>query len=102
MIYNIKNQIAEFIEWKLSIDKGNEDELAVIISEANSKGLIKLLSLVSQDPNMYTYNFTYASIRVLHKHLEKEGWYKTMAEDKEEESDLKLGALEAHREFMET
>jgi len=94
-------QIAEFIEWKLEIDKGNEDELAVIISEANTKHLINLLSKISLEPFRFSHDFVMESIMILDWHLEKEGLYKIMAEDKQD-SDLKQGALTAHMEFMES
>lgn len=80
------HQVAEFIKWKLELDGGNEDELAVIISEANTKTLIDQLSDVSQDMNniVELRAFALMSVIALDDYLQKEGWYKVMDEDKEQ------------------
>ena len=95
-------QVEGFIEWMLS-QTGGEDALATIISEATSKLQMESLADVSRNMFSATSHRAYSMRAVidLDDHLEKEGWYDTMKEDKESkeggcESIYKQDALNAY------
>jgi len=78
------SQVAEFIEWVLGQQDG-ENTLAEIMCVANTKQLMESLAEVSQNMVLPINHRHYAmqSVIVLDDHLEKEGWYSAMKEDKE-------------------
>lgn len=91
------SRVAEFISWKIKMD-GDINDMAIIISEANNNRLIDALIDVAINPDDKDNQayFTRVSVETIDAYLEKEGWYKLMAEDKEEVSPYKQDAKEAY------
>lgn len=87
------SRTAEFIAWKMQQDKGNIDELACIISEANSLVLVDAFIDVCRKPynDLNQRQFVNASINTLDDYLKSKqshmmgrSYYDMMDEDKEE------------------
>ena len=96
------NRVAEFISWKVKMD-GDINDMSIIISEANNNRLIDALIDVATNPSDKDNQayFTRVSVETIDAYLEKEGWYKLMAEDKDEqESPYKQDAADAYSARM--